>query len=610
MSTIVLIKIITFGNIYKIRVMNFWKTFLACLLALLVSGIVSLLFSFIVLVGFVSILGSAVSSSETVANVKPNSVLHIDFGMAISDNPTINPFDNVDVFSMQVKRTTSLNGLISKIKRAKDDSRINGIYMEFPISTSLSMDAVYQLRTALEDFKTSQKFLISYSDAYSQGAYYLASVADKVYLNPQGAAEWKGISMEVMLYRNLLNKLGIEPEIFRHGKFKGAVEPFLYDKISDENRLQLDVLIGSIWGDMVSNVSKSRGVSVDDLQKYATDLSVRLAEDAVNLKFVDSLAYSSGVRDRLAVLAGDGFKPNMVNISEYLPSSSAKYSSDRVAVLYAVGDIVDGVSDGSTIASKSFSEQIIKLADNENVKAVVLRVNSPGGSALASEVILDELRRLKTKKPLVVSMGNYAASGGYYISCFGDKIIADPATLTGSIGVFGMLFNVEKGAKDILGINVDVVKTNSGADLGNMFRPITEVERAYIQQGVEQVYGRFTEVVAEGRGLDIKFVDSIAQGRVWSGLQAKELGLVDQLGTLGDAVNVAAELAGVDDYSISIYPKVDDNPFSVLFKEAYSVGVKVMGLGDSPEAIMKKKLEQLSTRQGVLVRLPYELEVR
>lgn len=590
--------------------MNFWKTFLACLLALLVSGIVSVLFSFFVLVGFLSFVGGVASSDNANMTVKQNSILHINLGVQIEDNAVSDPFKNFDPLNFEFKRSLTLNGAISKIKNAANDSRINGIFLEFPLSAQLSADARFQLREALTEFKNAEKFVIAYSDAYSQSSYYLASIADMVYVNPQGGVEWKGISMSVMMYKNLLEKLGIKAEVFRHGKFKGAVEPFILDKISEENRLQMAELGNSIWTTYLEDVSKSRSISVEDLQKYANELKPEDAIDAQNLGFVDSLTYLGAVYDHLATLSGSvDNKPNLVKITDYNYNVSYHSSPNKIAVLYAVGDIVDGGDPNSQIVGTAMREEIAKLADNENVKAVVLRVNSPGGSAMASEVILNELQRLKAKKPLVVSMGDYAASGGYYISCFGDKIIADPTTLTGSIGVFGLMFNVEKGAKDILGVNVDVINTNTSSDLGNMFRPITEPEKVYIQKGVENVYNRFVELVATGRNLNQTYVDSIAQGRVWSGVQAKELGLVDDLGTLGDAIKVAAELAGVEGYNVSIYPKAEEGSFGAIFREAFTIGTKLAGFGDSPEVIYKKKMDELAKKQGVLVRIPYQIDI-
>lgn len=590
--------------------MNFWKTFLACLLALLVSGIVSVLFSFLVLVGFISVIGGVASSDNANVTVKQNSILHINLAVQIEDNAVSDPFKNFDPFNFEFKKTLTLNGAISKIKSASNDSRINGIFLEFPLSAQLSADARFQLREALTEFKNSEKFIIAYSDVYSQSSYYLASIADMVYVNPQGGVEWKGISMSVMMYKNLLEKLGIKAEVFRHGKFKGAVEPFILDKISAENRLQMAALGNSIWTTYLDDVSKSRSISVEDLQKYANELKPEDAKDAQSLGFVDSLTYLGTVYDHLARLSGSvDNKPNLVKITDYNYNAKYRSSPNKIAVLYAVGEIVDGGDPNSQIVGGAMREEIAKLAENDNIKAVVLRVNSPGGSAMASEVILNELQRLKEKKPLVVSMGDYAASGGYYISCFGDKIIADPTTLTGSIGVFGLMFNVEKGAKDILGVNVDVINTNKSSDLGNMFRPITEPEKVFIQNGVENVYNRFVELVAAGRNLNKVYVDSIAQGRVWSGVQAKELGLVDDLGTLGDAVKVAAELASVEGYNVSIYPKAEEGSFGAIFREAFTIGTKLVGLGDSPEMIYKKKMDELAKKQGVLVRIPYQIDI-
>lgn len=584
---------------------------MACLLALVVSGILSFVFSIMVFIGFVTAIGSAMEGEQKNTIVKQGAILHIDLGMELSDNPSSDPLKNIDFANFEFKKTQSLMGAIAKIKAAANDSRISGIYLDFPLSTALSMDGAYQLRQALEAFKESNKFVISYSEAYSQGSYYLASVSDMIYLNPAGAMDWRGMSFQMIMFKGLLDKLGVKAEIFRHGKFKGAVEPFMLEKASDENRTQMGSLATSVWDDLVSVISESRGIPVDSLQSYANNLSIEDCEDALELGFVDSLTYLGSLYDHMATLSGgDEGKPNFVKLSEYNPSGRHDHSLNKIAVLYAVGDIVNEGNPSQEIVAEPLRKEIAKLANNDNVKAVVLRVNSPGGSVLASEVILNELQRLKSKKPLVVSMGTYAASGGYFISCFADRIIANPNTITGSIGVFGMMFNVEKGAKELLGINVDVVGTNKSSDLGNKFRPMTDAERLYMQRGVDQIYDRFIGLVSEGRGLDLKFVDSIAQGRVWSGIQAKELGLVDQLGTLADAIVVAKELAGDDQCSVDVYPKSDNSGFAAAFRSALQAGAKIVGLGDSPEDLIKKEMQKLAKNQGVVARLPYQVELR
>lgn len=592
--------------------MNFWKTFWACLLALVVSGIASAIFSFILFVGMIAVISSSFTTTQKEVYIDQSTILHIDLDDRFSDNPNEDPLKNFDLFGLKFAKTQSLSRTIAKINKAAEDSNISGIFLEFSIYSTLNQDQIYQLRTALTEFKESQKFILSYADAYSQSNYYLASVADMVYVNPQGLVEWKGMGMSVMFYKNLMDKLGVEAEIFRCGKFKGAVEPFMLDHISEENRLQLNALTESMWQTALSEVSTSRNISIDSLQSYANNLAVRDAKDALRLSLVDSIIYIGQIHDKLAHLSNSiDNKPKMVNIADYHPSYQYYHNSNDIAILYAIGEIVDEGNPREEIVGYKLREEIAELADDDNVKAVVLRVDSPGGSVMASDMILNELQRLKEKKPLIVSMGNYAASGGYWISCFADRIIADPNTLTGSIGVFGLGFNVQKGASDILGINVDVIKTNTSSDMGNIFRPMTSVEKQYIQRGVDNIYEQFLTIVSEGRGINRSIVDSIAQGRVWSGTQAKELGLVDQLGTMSDAVVVAAELAQVSQYNISVYPKSDANPFEFLLGNSFNIAAKILGIGElSIEQVYKQKLEALSKKQGVLVRLPYQIELQ
>lgn len=589
---------------------NFFKIFFACLLAIIVSSVINVFFWGMVMT---AVITSALSSSETVT-MGSNTILKIDLSQAIIDRPSPNLMQDIDVMTMKSKKSMTLLNAVSLIEAAKADPGIKGIHLEVPMAPSASITSLYELRQALVDFRTSGKFVIAYADVYSQAGYYIASCADRVYVNPQGGMQWSGISASVMFYKGLFDKLGIQPEVIKHGKFKGAVEPLIMDKLSAENRLQMESMIGSMWGYMVGEIAKSRSLDSVKLQQYASESAVQFSSDALKYRFVDSLFYRDQLIAELSRLAQTP-KPQTLSLGQYLilnpsVSSGDVLASDKIAVIYAQGDIMDSGDSDTYIIGNNMAGQIRAVREDDNVKAVVLRVNSPGGSALASDVIWREVELTKKVKPIIVSMGEYAASGGYYMSCAADKIIAAPTTLTGSIGVFGVIFNVEKGAKEKLGVTVDVVKTNAMADAGNIFRPLTPIEHRLIQDGVDSVYTRFTSVVALGRGMSVEQVDEIAQGRVWSGLQAIENRLVDRTGTLKDAIAVAAESAALSSYRIDEYPKVSDS-FMSMFTSLMEASVLEFKsyMGVIPQQIDKAE-QTIKKFNGVNVRLPYDLEVK
>ena len=520
--------------------MNFFKTFLASLLAFFVANFVWF-FLFIIIVAGIAAIGS----STTV--VEPKSVLKIDLSESIVDQPVNDPLAGFDPMSMNVQKSVSNMQVMNAIESAAQDDNIEGIYINLTGTGTASAALLEEVRDYITAFKESGKFVVAYGEVYSQGGYYLASVADSIYLNPVGEMEWRGLAAQVMFYKGLLDKLGVEPQVFRHGTFKSAIEPYILNKMSPENRTQMETYINSIWGTMVADIAKERNLSIDSLNMFATDLTAMMAEDALANRMVDGLKYEDEVedilREKLELDADEDI--TFVTLGEYIAAKpyTPSYSDNKIEVIYAEGQIVQGTSEQGTLGSSTLADQLAEARLDEEVKAVVLRVNSPGGSALASEVIWREMELLRQQKPVIVSMGDYAASGGYYISAPADAIIADATTLTGSIGVFGLMFNAEKALNNKLGITIDVAKTNPSADMGMPFRAVSSSERAHIMRGIEQVYSTFVNHVADGRNMTFDSVDAIGQGRVWTGNDGNRIGLVDEIGGLKYAIAVAADKA-------------------------------------------------------------------
>ena len=528
--------------------MNFFKTFLASLLAFFVANFVWF-FLFIIIVAGVAAIGS----STTI--VEPKSVLKIDLSESIVDQPVNDPLAGFDPMSMNVQKSVSNMQVMNAIESAAQDDNIEGIYINLTGAGTASAALLEEVRDYITAFKESGKFVVAYGEVYSQGGYYLASVADSIYLNPVGEMDWRGLAMQVMFYKGALDKLGIEPQVFRHGTFKSAVEPYILNRMSPENRTQMETIANSIWGTMVADIAKERNLSIDSLNMFATDLSAMMAEDALANRMVDGLKYEDEVedilREKLELDADEDI--TFVTLGEYIAAKpyTPSYSDNKIEVIYAEGQIVQGTSEQGTLGSSTLADQLAEARLDEEVKAVVLRVNSPGGSALASEVIWREMELLRQQKPVIVSMGDYAASGGYYISAPADAIIADATTLTGSIGVFGLMFNAEKALNNKLGVTVDVAKTNPSADMGMPFRAVSSTERSKIMRSIEQVYSTFVNHVADGRNMTFDSVDAIGQGRVWTGNDGNRIGLVDEIGGLKYAIAVAADKAEcLDDYMV------------------------------------------------------------
>lgn len=528
--------------------MNFFKTFLASLLAFFVANFVWF-FLFIIIVAGIAAIGS----STTI--VEPKSVLKIDLSESIVDQPVNDPLAGFDPMSMNVQKSVSNMQVMNAIESAAQDDNIEGIYINLTGAGTASAALLEEVRNYITAFKESGKFVVAYGEVYSQGGYYLASVADSIYLNPVGEMDWRGLAMQVMFYKGALDKLGIEPLVFRHGSFKSAVEPYIMSRMSPENRTQMETIASSIWGTMVADIAKERNLSIDSLNMFATDLSAMMAEDALANRMVDGLKYEDEVedilREKLELDADEDI--TFVTLGEYIAANpyTPTYSDNKIEVIYAEGQIVQGTSEQGSLGSSTLADQLAEARLDEEVKAVVLRVNSPGGSALASEVIWREMELLRQQKPVIVSMGDYAASGGYYISAPADAIIADATTLTGSIGVFGLMFNAEKALNNKLGITIDVAKTNPSSDMGMPFRAVSSNERTKIMRSIEQVYSTFVNHVADGRNMTFDSVDAIGQGRVWTGNDGNRIGLVDEIGGLKYAIAVAADKAEcLDDYMV------------------------------------------------------------
>jgi protease-4 len=519
--------------------------------------------------------------------------------------------------SMDAKPPIGLNDILKSLHRASSDEKIKGIFLDLS-SIPAGIATIEEIREALISFKdSSDKFIIAYSDVYSQGAYYLATAADKVYLNPKGLVDFKGLNAEVMFFTKALENIGVEPQIIR-GKsniFKSAVEPFMYTEMSEANELQTLTFMNSIWNYLLKGISERRNVSVEDLNMYADSMRIENANAALKYKLVDGLKYKDEILTELKDLVGSKSETEIhfVSILNYSKSSKPdrkeKFSKNKIAIIYASGQIFQGEGDEQTIGGESLSASIREARADSSIKAIVLRVNSPGGDALASEVIWREVVLTQKVKPVVVSMGDYAASGGYYIACPADVIVCNPTTLTGSIGVFGILWNGQELLNNKIGIYVDNVKTNPYADLGSMYRPLSAPERDVIQKSVEDVYTTFVGHVSEGRDKTVEYVDSIGQGRVWSGINAMEIGLIDEFGGIVKAIDIAAKKAGITEYRFECFPKQKD-PFEDLVQQILGNTEETMvkkHLGQS--YIFYKKLSNAMSAKGVQARLPYDIEI-
>ncbi len=586
---------------------EFFKMMFASMVGFILTMVVLGVIFFAIMVGMVA-------SFEKEVKVPENTVLTIKLNNPVPERNSNNPFDDFDINTMKAKKQLGLNAILNSIEYAAQDDRVKGILLDLSTVPS-NYATIESIRNAIIDFKESGKFVVAYGENLSQRAYYLASAADLVFMNPLGYLEFKGIYMELMFFKNALSKLEIEAQIIRHGKFKSAVEPFMLEKMSDSNREQLTTYASSIWNHILAGVSESRGISVDQLNIIADSLYTWDANGALKYKMVDGLIY----RDELDALIGEKASIEAdedipyLSISNYYEDIKGKFVSfkkDKIAVIYAYGSIVNGGSTTDNIEGEYISNTIRQARADSSIKAVVLRVNSPGGDALASDMIWHEVYLTNEVKPVIVSMGDYAASGGYYISCAARKIYAEPTTLTGSIGVFGVIPNMEKMFNNKLGITFDEVKTNEHSDYISVSHAMSDFDKAVMLKSIESIYSTFLERVSQGRGLSIAEVDSIGQGRIWSGVDALGLGLVDELGGLDDAIDFAAAEAGLEEYRIVELPKQKDflDEFLSEMSAQSSVSEQIkLELGVF--APLYDAYIQLKDVQGVQARLPYFIYV-
>jgi protease-4 len=574
---------------------------------------ITLIVIFLLLFGMVVSMVSFSSHEEVL--VEENSILTLTLDQQIFERKPGNPFAGFSFTDMQAEESIGLDEILKNILKAKEDPKIKGILLDLSELTAGAAQ-VEEIRNALVDFKLSGKFVVSYAETLSQKAYYLASVADEIYLQPEGSIDFKGLMVDMAFYKKTLEKLDVEAQIIRHGKFKSAVEPFMLEKMSDENRQQIEQFTGSIWNNMLEGIAKSRELSQKRLNEIADSLLSSTAQGALQCKLIDKLMYRDelieNLKDRLALDSAATL--NTITIDKYVdaadPVKKKIDRSKRIAVIYAVGEVESGEGEENTIGSKNIPDAIREARLDEKVKAIVLRVNSPGGSALVSDIVWREIEMAKKVKPVVASFGDVAASGGYYIACGADKIFAMPNTITGSIGVFGMIPNAQKLLSEKLGINYDVVKTNANSEYISLNRPLTPYQREVIQSGIEEVYNVFTNHVAQGRNMKQADVDSIGQGRVWSGVDAKRIGLIDEFGGLDAAIAEAAKLAKIENYKIKILPEPKDPFTEVLGTLTGKSGESRLEqeLGEYYTHI--KTLRSLTKIQGPIARLPYDLNIK
>ncbi len=589
---------------------QFFGAFFGSCFGILITGVVITL---IIIFSIIGTVKEAIKLGEDKHfSVKDNGILRFTLEDDINDRGTKNPFNKLNLGPFTPQAHTGLNDIIAVIKKAAVDKKIKGLYLDIS-DPPAGFATLEEIRNALIEFKISKKFIYAYSEVYSQKGYYLATVADKIFLNPQGALEIKGLSSQIMFFKNMFEKLNVEVQVFRHGKFKSAIEPYMLDKMSDANRNQVETYLGSLWNQMITGVGAQRKISINQINNVANNLLIENADDALKYKFVDELYYEDEVFTALkkAVSISESEKLNFISLDDYTSSDKDKNKSkDKIAVIYASGEINSGEGDENSIGSNRLCKAIREARLDNTVKAIVLRVNSPGGSALASDIIWRETVLAKKMKPFIVSMGDVAASGGYYISCAADKIFAQPNTITGSIGVFGIIPNAQKALADKLGITIDTVNTNQHSDVGTILRGTNGIEHNYIQKSVERIYDVFITKVAIGRHMQKNNVDSVGQGRVWSGTDALKINLVDELGGLEDAVKYAAKVSQTKNYTVKDYPKRKDPIMELLGAASDDVESRVIKNNFGRQYIYLQQLKQIVNLKGVQARLPYEISIQ
>ncbi len=582
------------------------KSFFKNIISTIIGIISSIILILVTCIGVITIM-----SSKQEIKINPNNILKIDLAnTSVVERASENPFDAINT-SGNIQPKIEIKQVLDNIEKAKKDNNIKAIYINTSY-VNAGLSQVEEIRNKLLEFKKTGKQIISYSEVYSQAAYYLASVSNKIYLNPEGIIELKGLSISQMFYKGLLERLDIDMQIIRHGKFKSAIEPYTLDKMSAENRKQMRLFLNSIADNIMDSIANQRGFTLSEIQKHADNLTLESAKRCLELNYVDALIYQDQIEDSLLVISG-GDKLNLISLARYsnVEYEKKKISRNKIAIIYATGTINSGKGDETKIGSETTAKAIKAAREDKNVKAIVFRINSGGGSALASDVILRETILTKqAKKPIVVSMGDYAASGGYYIACAADSIVANATTLTGSIGVFGIIPNLQKFYKKKLGITIDTVNTNKFADMGSN-RALTNFERKKIQKGVEDVYDTFVTHVSEGRNMSKTAVNEIGQGRIWSGYDAKSIGLIDVFGGIEKAITIAASLSNTKEYRIISLPKKKD-PLEELIlqfeRKTNLPKIIIQQLGFESKLI--NPIENLLNEDKIQARIPFFIELK
>ena len=584
---------------------TFGKVFVASLLAVLAAGVVTTLFFLFIFSGISALMAPEVKS------VPEKAIMVIDLEESLVDAPSMNPMGSFDIMSMSTSSSLTIYDALRALEGAAKDERIEGIYINMTGTGSASLSLLEELRAAITAFKQSGKWVVAYNDVYTQGGYYLASVADKVYMQPEGSFDWSGLKMSSLFFKGAIDKLGVEIDILRPTacKYKSAVEPYFLDKMSDANREQEQMMVDQMWGVVVDGVASSRGISPEELNRLADELAVVLPQDALEHKMIDGVKYADQMEELFAEEYGIE-EPEYISLGDYassLTTDPKRASAPKVAIVYANGQIYEGSGSDDNIYGYTLSKTLREVAEDDDIASVVLRVNSPGGSALASDVIWREVELLKAKKPVIVSMGEYAASGGYYISAPADAIVANRSTLTGSIGVFGIIPSFSKALENMVGITTDAVKSSANAGMQDGLSSLNPTQYKAMMRGVDRVYERFTSLVAEGRNLTIERVLDIAEGRVWSGEQAQKIGLVDTCGGLMAALAIAIDKAELgENYQIVEVTGEAEGWMAILNSFNVKVRQALTSRSELGELYNEyRRIEQLITKEGIFTICPY-----
>ena len=576
------------------------------------SALGYLLGAFLILFITISIIAGLASKATPKPSVSDQSVLHITMNYPVNDRTFDNdPFAVVSSMDPDFDLPVGLNDILKCIDYAKEDESIKGIILDLN-AIQCGFAKLSEIRSEIQSFKESGKFVYAYADFYYFTSYYLASVADSIFINPQGEMLFNGLAAEVTFFANTLEKLGIEMQVIRHGKYKGAVESYVRDGLSEENRFQISEYVNSVYNTALGHISESRSKSLEDLKSDANALEMRMNDDFISSGYLDAKIYRDQFYSRMKSKMGltDEDKVELVSLGKYNKIAKRGGSGERIAVVYATGDIISGKGNQMEIASDNMAKTLKSLRENEKIKAVVLRIDSRGGSSLASDIIWREVELLKKEKPVIVSMSDVAASGGYYISAPATKIVASPMTITGSIGVFGLIPNAQKLLNDKMGVNIEYVGTGDYSDIGRIDRPLKPEEKEYITEIVDHIYVDFITKVSKGRGFSTDSVDQLGQGRVWTGLMAKEVGLVDELGGLRYAIELAAEEAGLEDYKVREYPKLKD-PFQQFIHQMQGQSQLELALEQSGFSVYLQTLldaQQWGSKHSVQMLMPYDLQ--